>query len=122
MTNQEGFTLIELMIVVAIIGILAAIAIPNFMTYQCKAKQTEAKSNLANIRTMQEAYNAEQDTYSDSYTLIGFSLKGDARYTYNVTGTESTFDATATGTLSGSQDIWTMNENGTLRNSTPGCD
>ena len=62
--KQKGFTLIELMIVVAIIGILAAIAIPNYLSYTCKAKQSEAKSNLGAMATCQEAYNAEFDTYT----------------------------------------------------------
>jgi prepilin-type N-terminal cleavage/methylation domain-containing protein len=45
--NQQGFTLVELMIVVAIIGLLAAIAIPSFLSYQLKAKTSEAKTSLA---------------------------------------------------------------------------
>ena len=64
--RNEGFTLIELMIVVAIIGILAAIAIPNFLNYQCKAKQSEAKQSLGTIAKSQEAYLAEYDTYADN--------------------------------------------------------
>jgi len=61
--NQKGFTLIELMIVVAIIGILAAIAIPNFLSYQLKAKTAEAKTNIGSIKTSQEAFKAEYDFY-----------------------------------------------------------
>ena len=122
--NNKGFTLIELMIVVAIIGILAAIAIPNFMTYQCKAKQSEAKSNLGNIRTMQEAYIAEYDRYSSSMTLVGFSTKGDsARYSYSTTGGASTFTATARAALGGTvSDVWTINQSAILTNSSRGCD
>jgi type IV pilus assembly protein PilA len=61
--RKGGFTLIELMIVVAIIGILAAIAIPNFLRFQLKAKSSEGKVNLAAIRTAEESYLAEYGVY-----------------------------------------------------------
>ncbi len=61
--KKQGFTLIELMIVVAIIGILAAIAIPNFIKFQLRAKAGEGKLNLAAIRTAQESYFAEIGTF-----------------------------------------------------------
>ena len=53
------------MIVVAIIGILAAIAIPNFMRYQLKSKTTEAKENLGGIKTGQETFYGDRDYYAD---------------------------------------------------------
>ena len=61
--RREGFTLIELMIVVAIIGILAAIAIPNFLKFQLRSKTGEAKANLAAIRTAEEGYFSEYGIY-----------------------------------------------------------
>ena len=61
--GQKGFTLIELMIVVAIIGILAAIAIPNFLQYQMKSRQSEAKTNLQAIRTSEISFQAERGCY-----------------------------------------------------------
>ena len=62
--KKKGFTLIELMIVVAIIGILAMIAIPNFIKFQCRAKQSEAKSNLKALFQAQKSFMSEHDEYA----------------------------------------------------------
>ena len=61
--REGGFTLIELMIVVAIIGILSAIAIPNFIRFQLRSRAGEGKLNIAGMRTAQEAYFAEFQIY-----------------------------------------------------------
>jgi type IV pilus assembly protein PilA len=81
--SKKGFTLIELMIVVAIIGILAAIAIPNFLKFQAKSKQSEAKSNLGAIFTGQVSYYGENNSYGD-FGQINWSPSGQPRYQYIV--------------------------------------
>ena len=78
---KKGFTLIELMIVVAIIGILAAIAIPNFIKFQARAKQGEPKANLKSFFTSERAYFAERDTYSSFVADVGFLPERGNRYT-----------------------------------------
>jgi type IV pilus assembly protein PilA len=83
--SKKGFTLIELMIVVAIIGILAAIAIPNFVRFQLKAKSTEGKVNLAGIRTAEEAYFSEFGTYIAG-TVSPTDIPGTAKVAFTDNG------------------------------------
>jgi type IV pilus assembly protein PilA len=79
--NEKGFTLIELMIVVAIIGILAAIAIPNFLRFQAKSKQSEAKTNLGGIFTAEISYFGE-NSFFGNFQQIAWAPTGTARYTF----------------------------------------
>ena len=80
--SNKGFTLIELMIVVAIIGILAAIAIPNFLRYQATSRQAEARTNLGGIYVAETASFSNTGTY-DQFSNVGFILSGGSnRYTY----------------------------------------
>jgi len=96
---KKGFTLIELMIVVAIIGILAAIAIPNFIKFQSRAKQSEVKANLKALFTAQKAYFQEKDTYSNQMQGIGFAPERGNRYTYDLSGDSGPWqDRTTSGT------------------------
>ena len=81
----KGFSLVELMIVVAIIGILSAVAIPNFMKFQAKSRQTEAKTNLKGVHTAITSYFAEKNKLPSTTTKIDqiFGVSGDNLYDYN---------------------------------------
>jgi len=139
--GKKGFTLIEMMIVIAIIALLATIAIPNYINFQKRAKTAEAKSNLGAIRTCEEAYRAEHDTFLAcvanpsagvpaattaawdtgvaNWEAVGFEPKGQVRYQYLVVagaaGITTSFTATATGDLDGdaTTSVFTITEAGT---------
>jgi type IV pilus assembly protein PilA len=118
--NRKGFTLVELMIVVAIIGILAAIAIPNFLQFRLKAKTSEAKSNLGAIRSTEVAYFAEWNFYvtgagpnpravtdldgakaawntNTTFSRVGFAPEGQIYYSYTIEPTATVYQTQSVG-------------------------
>lgn len=108
-SNQPGFTLIEIMVAVAIIGILAAIAIPNFLRYQAKSRQSEAKTNLGGVFVAQTSFFGEQSTFG-SFDQIGFALAGSSnRYTYRSGG-----KSPGGGVTSGTANVDLINPRGGL--------
>jgi type IV pilus assembly protein PilE len=90
MHRMRGITLVELMIVVVIIGFLAAVAYPNYREFAARAKRNEAKAALLQIATNQERFYLQNNTYTCDMTRLGFSAAADfvtesGTYTVNVT-------------------------------------
>ena len=76
MRRSRGFSLVELMMVVAVIGIMASIAMPTFLVAVAKAKRVEATSVLLAFQDAQKAYRVDRDEYADTFDQLGFSITG----------------------------------------------
>jgi type IV pilus assembly protein PilA len=95
--SERGFTLVELLVVIIIIGILAAIALPSFLNQSAKAKQSEAKQNVGTINRVQTALRVENTSFSSTFDAVAIgSLAGSGsvtttgNYIYTLTGTIDT--------------------------------
>ena len=129
--RQAGFSLIELLIVLVILGILAGIAIPRYMSSTTRAKQTEAKELLRQIYLLERSYFQSNDEYwipsegivadkdnPDAFIDLGVEIMPSARYEYIITGDQDHFVATATAKRLDDDpaiDQWEIDETGLLR-------
>lgn len=129
--SHKGFSLIELLIVLVIIGILAGIAIPRYMSSTTKAKQTEAKELLRQIYMLERSYFQTNDEYwipppgtiadrdnPDAFLDLGVEVMTSARYRYEIIGDEDYFVATATADRLDDDpaiDQWSIDESGVLQ-------
>ena len=86
LTNERGFTLIELMIVVAIIGVLSAIAVPNFQKYQAKSKTSEAKLQLSAAYIAEESFFGDYNIYARCLKYMGYDPSNEIGNRYYVIG------------------------------------
>ena len=109
--GRSGFSLVELMIVVGIIGILSALAIPRYQAFQARARMSEARNMLNHIYTLQETYQLDENTYLTFGTIRSPTCNNAAsrqlgltinpcnadlpRYNYTTNATTTTFTTTA---------------------------
>ena len=114
----HGFSLMEVMIVVVIIGILAALAYPNLEKYLKRARQTEAKTNLSAIYTAQKIYYTLHQSYAEDIKKLDLSL-AQGLFTFTIQeASKNTFKAQAEGNIDDDDalDIWTIDQNKILFN------
>ena len=111
----HGFSLMEVMIVVVIIGILAALANPNLEKYLKRARQTEAKTNLSAIYTAQKIYYTLHQSYAEDIKKLDLSL-AQGLYTFTIQeASKNTFKAQAEGNIDDDAlDTWTIDQDKNL--------
>jgi type IV pilus assembly protein PilE len=126
LSNEEGFSMTELLVALVIIGILVLIALPRLMPIVNKAKATEAKLNLNQAYMLEKAFKLENDRYSNNLTEIGFEQEtlvtngGTARYEIKITASDlNSFKITATSVVDfdgdGIFNVWEINDKKQLK-------
>ena len=123
MKSKIGFTLLEIGLVAGILGVVGAVAVPRFQSFQAHAKQAEARNNLLQIETLEATYRKAHDSFAGSLEELGFKTAAYTRYQYSVPmAGETTFLALAQAAspdiiLSGcgARDTWTVDQDARLR-------
>ena len=149
-TSRRGFSIIELMIAIAIVGVLSTVAVPKYLVYQLKSKSAEAKTNLSGIRTAQEAYYSEFglfreaapepaiipgstpttfDSIGSEFQHLGWQPEGNVYFSYGCgvsdDGSAYTADAGADIDANGVVQFWGYakpESDGTIAAAQVGCD
>lgn len=128
--DESGFSLTELLVVIVIIGVLASLTIPKFLSVITKAKSTEAKLMLKHVYNLQKSYYLEKDVFSKDVSLIGFQPEklitegGSARYQIEIADASiNEFTAMATAVVDFDKDgifnKWSINQDGILKEEVP---
>ncbi|OGQ97603.1 MAG: hypothetical protein A2521_10515 [Deltaproteobacteria bacterium RIFOXYD12_FULL_57_12] len=121
--GKKGFSLTELMIVVAVIGILAAVTVPAYFNKVKKARQDTAKANLLDMKSAQEMFYSLNNRYAVNIagtvkSFLNFSPADTTYYVYRITAASATsFNSCCRGKKDG--DIWRIS--GTIQESLPGA-
>ena len=102
--RAAGVTLIELMVVIIVVGVLAAIGVPTYRQYMMRTHRTEAKSALLRLAAQQERFYLQNNTYTNNLAALGFAggLSEQGVYTLTIPAANNTaFTATAAPTAGG---------------------